>query len=278
MSASYKFAPNIIVAPGTNDAKNWETNRTIDHGRFERETLAALDAIWQGSWTGTGIIQGIAEKSGYRVIITPHNVRECNAQSDPFPKWGSGGEINVQFLPSTWQNGSACATGPSAAPDVVLLHELVHAYRQIHGHVITVSLNVPGFNYENKEEFYAILLANIHMSAKGQTVLRKDHKDHTRLYPELSTSGPFLRHYREHRQLVHDLLCDHYSLCQFSVRKDQGAFNPIDFFLKNSAEMVELQRRKPDPPSSADLESRRLMEEMIEQKILGGGVRQPAHR
>jgi hypothetical protein len=273
--ANFRFAPNIIVAPGTDDVSMRETNRSINFADYERDTLATLHAIWDGSWTGTSIIQGIADKPGIKVIITPFNVRVCNARSDPFPNWTSSREINVQFLPSTWKAGSPCATGPWASPAAVLLHELVHAYRQICGKVMSVSVEVPGFRYDDKEEFYAILLTNIHLSATGQRVLRRDHTDRP-LYPELSTSEPFLVHLREHRQLIHDFLCDHYGICQNHVRVDQCAFNPIDYFLKHSARMVELMKRKPDPPSEADLAARRLLEESINRKILKGSVKQPA--
>jgi hypothetical protein len=273
---NFRFAPNIIVAPGTDEASMRETNRSIDFAAYERDTLAALDAIWEGSWTGTSIIQGIADKPGVKVIITPHLVRVCNAQSDPLPKWTTNRDINVQFLPSTWQAGSACATAPSAAPAPVLLHELVHAYRQINGKVISAGAKVPGFNYENKEEFYAILLTNIHLSATGQRVLRRDHTDHKPLYPELSSSEPFLVHIREHRLMIQDFFRDHHQICQNHVRMDQCPFNPIDYFLTHSAQMVELMRRKPDPPSAADLAARRLQEEALNRKILQGPLKQPA--
>jgi hypothetical protein len=267
---AFRFAPNIIVAPGTDDATNRETLKRINYAAYERDTLATLEAIWQGSWTGTSIIQGIAASRGMKVIITPYFVNSCNAASDPRPTWSSGSEINVLFLPATWQAGSACAIGPGSSPDAVLLHELVHAYRQIKGHKYPKDLFVTGFCYDTEEEFYAILLTNIHLSAKGEKALRKDHKGHDRLYLELSTSEPFLTKIRDHRRLVHAFVSEHWGLCQEHIKKDQCAFNPIDYFLKNGVRIMSLDDPKPKPPSDADIEIQRLLEELIEKQHLPG--------
>lgn len=259
---SYRFAPNIKVPP----AADGLYKSGFDYKRFENSIMATLDDIWQGSWTGTSVIQGIAEKSGIDVLITPYLDGYCNADANPFPAWASNHEICIRYLPATWAPGSPCARGPGATPDAALLHELVHAYRMVNGYVDKYTLNVPGFFYENEEEFYAILLTNIHLSAKGERELRKDHKFHQVLYPELSTSKPFLTHYREHRDLVARFLAyrNHYGLCQNHIRKDQCRFNPIDYYLKNSAAMVELSKRKAAAPNPHDLAAKKLQEEELD--------------
>src|SRR5262249_12462764 len=176
------------------------------------------------------------------------------------------GEINVRFTPSDWSRGSCSKQGPGATPDAMLLHELVHAYRQIRGHVFKVKVRVPGFLYENEHEFYAILLANINLSAKNERVLRRDHDGYKILYPELASSEPFLKNLIEHRRLVESFYNQNIPLCD-TVRRDQCVFNPIDYFIKNRAAMLQMNIRKPDPPGPTDLASRRLQLEQVEESL-----------
>jgi hypothetical protein len=93
-----------------------------------------------------------------------------DSDGDPIPSvgegTGEGSRANVSFSPEMWgPNGTSNITGPSTLPDEVLLHELVHACRQMNG--VEHSSAVSG-GYENEEEWVAIHVANIFMSEKKQ--------------------------------------------------------------------------------------------------------------
>jgi len=86
---------------------------------------------------------------------------------------GEGSRADIAFSPEMWgPNGSSNITGPSTLPDEVLLHELIHACRQMNG--VSHSSAVDS-DYENEEEFVAIVLTNIYMSEKKQTVFCGSH-------------------------------------------------------------------------------------------------------
>lgn len=72
---------------------------------------------------------------------------------------GGGSDVSLYFTPGEWGK-SGCLHGCIAAlPDEVLLHELVHAQRDMQG----LSNPVPtvNANYKNEEEFLAIVVANV---------------------------------------------------------------------------------------------------------------------
>lgn len=243
------IAPNIIV--GTDPAQSVAQVRASKPEVYKKAVLDCLDEIWDKSWTGTAVIQAIAKISGKKVIITPFNDPFCNAESDPLPSWGKPGEISVRFSPSAWSSNGSCSKGaPGSMPDEVLLHELVHAYRQMKGRVLGIGVSVPGFQYENEHEFYSILLTNIHMSVKNQRVLRRDHRrfsaPNSLMYPELSSSEPFLTNFSDHRRLVKAFVTENSDLCT-TICRDQCAFNPISYFMKNSLAMRQMDIHRAQP-------------------------------
>ena len=168
---------------------------------------------------------------------------------------GEGSSSEVHFSPEKLPLGPAplCrrdGTGPGGAcrltpgsddtPDATLLHELVHSLREMRG-----QLNqVPTWNkgYDNEEEFFAILVANIYMSEQGKRNLRKDHQSNSKLSEALSTSETFLGKgasppspdQLENRRLVHKFVCQNHSLCGHVSGIVNAAFNPIREFMRNS--------------------------------------------
>jgi len=86
---------------------------------------------------------------------------------------GQGTPAAIEFTPSMWgPRGSERAIGPGSLPDEVLLHEMVHSGRQMNA--VQTSRRVTA-DYLNEEEFVAIVVSNIHMSEKKQTVFRATH-------------------------------------------------------------------------------------------------------
>src|SRR5262249_35456777 len=66
--------------------------------------------------------------------------------------------------------------------DEVFFHELVHAGRDMRGFRYRLGVSR---NYDNEEEYLAVVLCNIYLSEKGQTTFRASHQGHTPLqHPE----------------------------------------------------------------------------------------------
>jgi hypothetical protein len=76
---------------------------------------------------------------------------------------GMGTDVRIWFTPAMWADKSR---GPASAPDEVLLHELIHASRQVSG----VSRRDHVGKYTNEEEFIAIMIDNIYLSEKTSGV------------------------------------------------------------------------------------------------------------
>jgi len=69
MSNFSYIAPNIVV--GNDPSQSVQQMREFGQDRYKADVLDTLQAIWDGSWTGTAVIQAIAEKSGTKVVISP---------------------------------------------------------------------------------------------------------------------------------------------------------------------------------------------------------------
>jgi hypothetical protein len=100
---------------------------------------------------------------------------------------GKGSDVIINFNPANIVTKKVF----DRSPDSVLFHELVHALRIFHG----VRNPVPTDNHKwmNEEEWLAVLLTNIYMSAAGSTRLRGGYGDYDqRLEAPEDTSSGFL--------------------------------------------------------------------------------------
>jgi hypothetical protein len=153
---------------------------------------------------------------------------------------GKGSNALVDFTPDMWgvfssgRSSTSQPTGPASDPDDVLLHELVHACRDVRG--MSYMMAVSG-NYDNEEEYLAIVIVNVYLSEKGKTDLRANHKGHTVLkdpdkFLDLKTVDLKPRVLIERLRQIHGTLYDSLSRIGPPVK-----FNP--FF------QYEQQRPKP---------------------------------
>lgn len=111
---------------------------------------------WQGIRDGKG--EFVGSGTGTRI--------------DPTGKTVHGDEPFVEISPEAYGGGSRPA-GPGNDPDEVLFHELVHATRQLAGITYFMPINQ---NYDNEEEYLAIVLSNIYLRNKNsKNTLRGDH-------------------------------------------------------------------------------------------------------
>jgi hypothetical protein len=116
---------------------------------------------------------------------------------------GGGSDAQVYFTPSEWGGGESACSGPGtgAPADEVLFHEMVHALRDMQG----LSNPVPTVNtsYLNEEEFLAIVVTNVYISAKGGTKFRANHFDNSILWSPLNTSKGFVED-EENRKVLNN--------------------------------------------------------------------------
>jgi hypothetical protein len=146
-------------------------------GTYESEVAALLDGPIHGSQTGRVLLDEITQRSHKDVMISMSALLDFNAsttagsaafQASAFIP-GAGAPATIGFNPRTW-NGPDTNAGldPSSliSPDSVLLHELLHALRQIQGLWLPTRM---GNHFDNQEEFLAIMVANLYLSENGNT-------------------------------------------------------------------------------------------------------------
>lgn len=188
---------------------------------WHRGVVGCLNAIARAR-VGYEILQAIAH-APFNQIITPNTAlphndggetfwgsrpEYCNAFADPPPPIyrrgysadiiddglealgiihtpGAGSNSEITFNPYAWDGTTHCTHGAVAgiAPHEVLLHEMLHAYRFQHGFL---DVDSTGDGYDNIEEYFAIVVANVFISCdSGDSArLRADHHG----FAELSAS------------------------------------------------------------------------------------------
>jgi hypothetical protein len=132
-----------------------------DPGCYESRIVELLDQIGQRT-TGTLILGVIACCHEAQVTIIP--------SPSPVDRGAESTGLNVRIpFPA-----SSSSQGPAAVsqPDAVLLQELVHALHLIRGGFERAPMR-DGF--DDREEFYAILIANIYLSEDHRPLRRDNH-------------------------------------------------------------------------------------------------------
>ena len=116
-----------------------------------------------------------------------------------------------------------CRPGDDA--DEYLLHEMVHGLRHMAGVSHARPLVGSMVRYDDEEEFFAILIANIYMSEKGERLLRRDHHGHYPLGKDRDSSREFLLDL-QNASLIRKLYTQQRAFCE-RIRAVRCRFNPI---------------------------------------------------
>jgi hypothetical protein len=117
---------------------------------------------------------------------------------------------------------------PGQRPDEILCHELLHAGRYLGGdfHKIPIP-SMP--DYDNEEEYFAVLVTNIYSSEKGRdfTSLRKSHK--MRYRPEMTQieEKPFIFLTEDDNLRLITKFCKQHPVIAPMIAKATANFNPI---------------------------------------------------
>jgi nucleoid-associated protein YgaU len=138
---------------------------------------------------------------------------------------GGGTDIEVHFSPELF----ATSTGPASLPDDILLHEMVHGLREMQGEFDQVPTGPQDLNYDNDEEFLAIVMSNIYVSEKNGplAVLRKDHHGSQPLPDKESSSDGFLLNNLENLFWIKVLYPQEMAYFLAVAANPMATFNPI---------------------------------------------------
>ena len=125
-------------------------------------------------------------------------------------------------------------------PDGALLHELVHAMRQVLGQLKHAPSAESG--YGDEEEFFATLITNIYLSESGTSHLPANLL--TSELPDCFLDGPesFLgtgsswvtRRQLTNRRLVSKLINENRSFCENICQRVTAEFNPVRDYMQNT--------------------------------------------
>ena len=229
---------------------------------YERDVEQVLQTI-QATKTGLAVFHKIVAHGVVR--IKPMSAASiarwgrCNALAfgQEHEEKVTGGlhrrAVDVEFTPQTWIASGGCAgKGPGSTIDEILLHELVHAMRNLGRDSNQVPLTGRLKLYENEEEYFAILVANIYSSELGRqptnwlvgsgtarSGLRADHGGFNNLNDDESIGVEFLMR-PDNYALVKKFCKQHPQISQ-QIAQANGRFNPLKIFYRWKKLGIEAQ-------------------------------------
>lgn len=175
-----------------------------------------------------------------------------DAQNKPMIGTGDGANVTILYHPSTWMQHSY-RTGQigNLMPDDVLVHELMHGLRMMEGLVLSTEMGSDSETdrFENKEEFYALLVANIYVSELNKKqgrrqALRGNISAPDRFQALVGDEAISEKFYQSHKAAVDALCNEQIGLTHGGGLKGlqhaPGDFNPI----RNSTEFHDALRMK----------------------------------
>lgn len=183
-------------------------------------------------------------------LTTPENLRHGVMRGRPVPAEfgilgtarrntralgsGRGADAVVEFTPGMFVPGSPIALGIAGSfrPDTVLLHELVHALRITRGQFDTTTTHGVLADYDQNDEFHAILIANIYRSERGISPLRANHG-----IPFQPLQNPAGFYQQGHNKIMVMNLCREMQDFTRSIADIQCDFNPIREYYQEMGEI-----------------------------------------
>jgi hypothetical protein len=219
----YRNADNIAV-DATLTSRNGTTEVLVVRDGFETDVISLLDSLWKSA-TGGAVLRGIKAAEG-RVLIkpnpgTPNGPVNSEAQME-------GLISKIPFEPSVWPSRpdslNACE---------VLLHELVHSFRQISGNW---DQRPTPDAYRNLEEFYAIVIGNVYRSELRRIGLRGGHGRES-LPPAQRDNAAVFLNTGDHLKRLRKLKDDNMDLVTALANVVNAEWNPLRLMMnppKNS--------------------------------------------
>jgi len=260
--------PNIRVNGDYFRGGGWWSRQFSSHAqevaaaRYEKEVIDLLDQTLPQWATSLRLLWEIKRRAPRRVCISPYTVADAekfgqvNAYETPtdgaasapegvvpyggspdddetvrderfdlaaYSGTGKGSNSYIHFTPALFRAAHKAA-------DKELLHELVHALRDMEGHSNQVPTTGTILDYENVEEFLAVLVTNLYASERYGPLaqLRFGHGD-DQLQGSLRTSAGFLLDANNLRT-VRTLASQEADLFSSLAQIRTAPFNPIAEF------------------------------------------------
>ena len=165
-------------------------------------------------------------------VLTENNLlkRLLKLPQEPLAGTGEGSDSFIRFSPGMWGFGGACYPGmPGASPSEILLHEMLHSYRQMRGDSYALPTIGGRLQYDNLEEFFAIVVTNIFVSDPSNPTpnrtLRADHWGFQPLAAAQTTSKGFLAQ-KGNQNLIGKIVADEAGLA-LDLKEIKATFNPV---------------------------------------------------
>jgi Effector protein len=172
---------NSIQIVGTLQSRNGNTDVTVVREGFEEDVVKVLDSMWT-SQTGGAVLRILDSLPGDIYIVprpgSPNEIIDSE-------QLGQGLRSTVPFEPAAWPKQANTLNACE-----VLLHELVHSVRQLSG---KLNQRPTHDSYEDIEEFYAIVVANVYRSELHRVGLRGGHHFESLPPKQRDDAGVFLK-------------------------------------------------------------------------------------
>lgn len=170
---------DLTIVPYTEGGCDSSTEALDPEGSAPKGASADGPAVWYAGFPDDPRTRNIDE----RTKTVPRTLRGT----------GEGSDVKIYYSPDIW-GPTGCFDGKfGAMSDEALFHEMVHCLRDMQGKYNPMPTGDNFTGYGNEEEFLAVVVTNVYMSASGGTELREDHTGHNLLKPPLNTSDGFLR-------------------------------------------------------------------------------------
>ena len=171
------------------------------------------------------------------ITITPYTGGDCNSIGGAT---AIGGDGIVNYSPNTFSLHGACPANTTVNNrgllwDEILFHELVHVFRAVSGKWNKSNLSPALRHYTDREEFYAVLIANIYISDRSnkiKTGLRANHATFDPLSEDFDDSFEFFSSGMQVFGLIESFCNDHpFFARSIASTLIDAAFNPLaDFY------------------------------------------------
>ena len=191
LAVTYFDFPTWLYRFDDKNSRGWtvNTNSYIYQRDKHFDDVSSLLGEFRGKFTGTALRNAILAAQNELLILPFFNFNlypvlpwrplgfNSTASSGHDDPDIIGSDAVIMFSAHMWtrkgEPGTSGISGPGSEADEVLFHELVHGLRNMAGVIATQ--NKLDNNFENEEEFIAVVLSNIYLAEKGRKFLRADH-------------------------------------------------------------------------------------------------------
>ena len=187
---------------------------------------------------------------GRSVEIRPFSNPTCNSSGGFETPPGQPMRGFVAYSPDTFSLHGACPATKTALNrglfwDEILFHELVHVFRGVSGKWNKVALSGAMKNYDDTEEFLAVMITNIYISDrtnKIKTGLRADHHGFNPLQADFGSPFGLFASSSQVLPLVKKFVSDNHGLA-IMLAHVNAPFNPVADYVASPDRAAEASKK-----------------------------------